>query len=252
MSDLRCRQPSICAARGLRDRVTGSILIEILIAVVLLCIAVAPLGTAMDAAKERVALARSQNQRAVFAATVAWTREAWVWGSQIMSAEWRPGPALDLLVGLDAGSETVVGLWIDGWFAGEQRPEADGRLVVKGPTFIDHVGHEVVVRVRLSGGYWGPPWRSLVPDFTGQVARGPLFRRDVCAGEPDRGGPVLHTPVEAKPAFEVSDPGLAVQADAAGFPVFLGGVTADECVIRLGKAEQAWRVEAGRVPDLYF
>jgi hypothetical protein len=252
MSIVRSSRSGVPTTSHARGCAAGSILIEILVAIVLLCIAIVPLASAMDEAREQVERARFQNQSAMSTSTIAWTREAWVWGPRLTSAEWRPGPGLHLDVGQGKGSEVMVGLWIDGWFAGEWQPDASGRIVVQGPTVAGHVGAEMVVRVRSPGKHWGPPWRSLVPDHSGRVAGGLVWGREVAAGSTAEDQTVLHPPTEGVPLFEVSDPGLTLRVDGAGPPIFVGNIAGNECVAGLNDIEQAWKVEENRALDLYF
>lgn len=233
------------------DRTAGSILIETLVALVLLALIVGPLITGIQTAISRGQYVRTRAEGIAFRDPAEPSREPWSWGPRLLTADWQPGPRLDLTVGEQAAAECVVGLWVDGWFVGEQEPDSEGRLTVERRVVGDQVGAEIVVRVCRRDGLWGPPWRSVVPEPVPtdwpmtKVASGP--------GAPNGSeSAVLHPTTWANPVFHVSDFDAAVVTDGSGLPRFLSLSETGTTRVSLNEIIQEWKADEERYLDLFF
>lgn len=232
----------------------GSVLVEVMVALVVAALLLVPLAEAVGSALSRSERVRDQvrAEEEARAAASTWLG-AWTWGPQVVDGCWGAGPVLDVRVAIGDG-EAIVGLWVDGWFCGERVPDGDLCLSVGASEWRDRAGAELVVRVREAEDVWGPPWRSLVPDITGRVP-GPdsavATEASLC-GAGSVAESLAHVPSAANPAVQISWSDGDIQADANGWPLRLPECTAGLCTISLEGRSQSWRKEAGRVLDIYF
>jgi hypothetical protein len=233
---------------------TGSILIEVVVAVALLGFLLMPLaGTALSATDRAHGL-REQAVGVGADLPSEGTLEAWDWGTRAMAAWWRPGPTLHVKTrGKDeqrstGGPAVVVGLWVDGWFLGERSADAEGAVEVGPEVLSASVSRELVVRVRRPGTSWGPPWRSLVPGAEGVVALPPSGQENAGVG----GEVVAHPPAAGTPDFRASWAGDGGDGGALGLPIVFQSAPPGPCGLSLGVFAQSWLMEAGRGLDMYF
>jgi hypothetical protein len=230
----------------------GSILIEVLVAIVLLTIILVPLATSMQAAGEQGAAFRAEHGSLATSTASEQARAAWSWGPHVETAVWSPGQELALTVEADLLAETSVGLWADGWFIGEFTPEVDGSVVAKVGLLGAGTGQELVARVRVGSGIWGPPWRSLVPDALG-MSGGSLANARFESGSDDTEGCiVLHPGCPGNPLLEVSDACRPSWRDESGLQLFLAPCDAGDFCLRLNGVEQSFEGEGERALDIYF
>ncbi len=96
----------------------GSILIEVVVAIVLLAILMVPLAGGILSAVGRADTVRQQAARLADALPGEAALQAWSWGSKVASAWWRPGPTLYVRPERSGDQLPTVGLWVDGWFLG--------------------------------------------------------------------------------------------------------------------------------------
>jgi hypothetical protein len=235
--------------RGWAD---GSILIEVLAAIVLLSIILAPLATSMQAAGEQAAAFRAEHGSLTASPGGEQARAAWSWGPHVDTAAWSAGQKLALTVQGDPLEEASVGLWCDGWFIGEFTPESDGSVIAKVGLLGAGTGRELIARVRVSSGTWGPPWRSLVPDALG-MSGGPLTNARFENGTDDTEGcVVLHPACPGNPLLEASDSSRSAWYDESGLQLFLAPRDSGVFSVRLNGVEQTFKEEGERAFDVYF
>ena len=226
----------------------GSIMIEVLVAMVLLAILILPLAGGMLSAAGRVNTVKRFDPAAAEALTEEGVREAWSWGPRVAAAWWLPGPMLHIRPDRSGDPPPTVGLWVDGWPLTAERPDPDGVTRLGSAIWSTYAGRELVVRVRISDGIWGPPWRSLVPGVTGAVLL-PASAEPVAGVD---GLVVAHTPGAGNPAFEGSWTNSLPEPGPLGIPfLFPTGFTGPGG-LRLDSAQQSWSVEPLRELDLYF
>jgi hypothetical protein len=233
---------------------SGSILIEVVVAVLLAGVLVGELAPALSASLYRAAQVDLQAS-SIGIETAATVRDSWDWAPSVSSSSWEAGPVLR--VGCkqrDRADEQVAGLWAEGWFLGEHALDAGAGLRLEGATWEGMQGRELVLRVRESDGEWGPPWRTVVPDVYGDIG-GPKATPLPAAGEAgvlSGQETAVHVPWLATAVLQSS---WAVGPDEAvgiGSPVFVIPSTAGLRDIALTGNIQTWLKEAGRVVDLYF
>ncbi|OFW60567.1 MAG: hypothetical protein A2133_11945 [Actinobacteria bacterium RBG_16_64_13] len=231
----------------------GSILLEVLVALVVLGVLVGPMVTAVHSAVSGAAAARLQMSGARHVPSESSSGRAWGWGPRIADATWRLGPVLQIKVQPVDGAVPVVGIWINGWFTGEQSPEPDGLLSVDSDLLSDRAGQELVVRERMPGEPWGPAWRSTVPDADGSVP-GAMAAEGAESGEGAPGAVIslAHAPGLASPALVASWTEAPVASLALGVPLFLAPATTGRCELSLCGGTQSWWMESERVLDVYF
>ena len=225
----------------------GSILIEVVVAVVLLAVLVVPLATAAQSAVSRAQSVRNQAEHVTDAIKVT-GGEAWEWGTAVASAWWRPGPVLHLEIEERGAPDHIVGLWVDGWFVGEESPDPDGRVRVEAPTWSGLFGRELVLRTRERGGAWGPPWRSVVPAADGGIPSPTYAGEGVVRGDQA----VVHVPTLGNPLLRASWAGAPLDAGPLGMPFVLPPGGSGCCGVSLEGGTQSWWMESGRALDVYF
>jgi hypothetical protein len=152
----------------------GSILLEVMLATLLIGILVVPLATAFAGAVDQARVLRDRLAEQPAAEGASQPAASWEWGLRVIAAWWRPGPVLHIRVSeapSHALAATHVGLWADGCLIAEQSIASDQNGVAAvtddmqlGPDeWAGLVEGELVMRVRATGGVWGPPWRLAVP-----------------------------------------------------------------------------------------
>jgi len=232
----------------------GSVLVEVLAAMVLLTVLIVPLATGMTSAANGAGRVRDQAGGLADGTAESATVAGWDWGLSVSSLQWESGPAARIKVDKPGGAETIVGLWLDGWFRGESTPGVDGVLEVPVTIWSGLAGCEVTVRVREPESDWGPPWRSMVPaeDYEPDPTR--VAGQDPVAGDGAMTGTetVVHVPGLANPIVQVSDTGFVFEVDPLGLLFYLLPPSAGVCCVGLVDVAQSWRTEEGRALDLYF
>lgn len=242
-----------------RVRGGGFVLLEVMAAVVLLAILLVPLVTSALTALGAAGTVRERDGDLAVVAAGSGSGEAWEWGARVDSAVWGPGPVLDLAVTSPAGSDCIVGLWVNGWFVGEYPPAENGTFSVGTLEWRDAAGNQLLVRARQADGVWGPPWRSIIPTRAGEmpsvivVDRVPRSSSGTAAGD----GTVAHVPALANPVVGVGGAGASVETDPLGLVLILGPPRAARFDLAVGSdaAEdhvQSWYAEGGRALDVYF
>lgn len=176
---------------------------------------------------------------------------AWEWGARVTSIGWQPGPTLYVSAEDRGGAECVVGMWVDGWFVGEQTLDAGGGACVEAYDWSGASDRELVIRVRQSEGVWGPPWRSIVPEGGGA---GEATGHGAVAGDGSITGDdsVVHMPTPANPPAEVLQPDVLFEKGPLGLLFLLSSETWDRCDVSLDGELQSWPMEEGRRLDVYF
>jgi len=245
------------------ETAAGWILLEILAALVLFSVLIGPLVTGLISGVDRAATIRAETESVSSddashpAAGMNTTSAAWEWGPRVVTAVWRPGPALEARVAMSFGStdgQWLVGIWIDGWFRGEESPDDTGILTLKAGRLAESCGHELVLRVREKDAAWGPPWRLVVPDAYGALAStSPVAKKGaVLHAAETEADTVAHVPGRANPQIETSSIAVDMVLDSLAFPLFLtpGGLGNSDLLV--GGERQSWRMENDRALDLYF
>jgi hypothetical protein len=232
----------------------GSMLIEVLVALVLVTLLLVPLANGVASAVGRAEDVQVRAQKMSGGSLDTEAMEAWDWGPEVVSAEWRPGPVLDLTFEACGDSDRVVGVWIDGWFLGEHSLDSDGGVHLTAPELGDCGGGELVVRVRESASPWGVPWRLIVPGGTGtgpssEPASG-AAPSSAAKGETEES--VAHTPGLSNPLIEFSWAADVAETEPGGLPFVVPVATVGRCEATLDDRTQSWLMEAARALDLYF
>jgi hypothetical protein len=236
----------------------GFIMLEVLAAVALLSLFLVALSVSLERA---VASARQVRDRSAEASgSLGPSREVdpWSWGPQVLDGYWEAGPVLHLRTprladpSLEAGAdELLLGLWVDGWSVRQEVVEAEesGTLRLDALWWAGCEGKEVVVRLRVSGQGWGPPWRTVVPcasrHETGPNGIDPSAERAT-------GSVVVHPATLGTLAPQVTAAGAPVPALTQGPPWLFEPQTDALWQASLTGREQAWRGETGRRLDVYY
>ncbi|OFV80587.1 MAG: hypothetical protein A2W26_07620 [Acidobacteria bacterium RBG_16_64_8] len=139
-------------------------------------------------------------------------------------------------------------MWVDGWFLGEESPDSQGVVRMGAAVWSTHTGDELVVRARLLGGPWGPPWRSLIPGAEGQLA---------LSGSAEMPGGAEHQVIGHAPAaghaqLEASWGPSPFEVGPLGTPFVLWTSFSGPAAVNLDDSSQRWFMEAGRDLDVYF
>lgn len=231
----------------------GFLLIEVAIAMVILAVLVVPLATGMQSAMDRSARARAQAHDLSACPEGAGAEEAWEWGARVTSVGWQPGPTLSVSSEGRGGAESIVGVWVDGWFLGEQILDGSCGLCVEAYDWSGAAGRELVIRVRQSEGAWGPPWRSVVPEEDEWPAD-ETAGYEAAAGDGETTGDetVVHLPTLANPPAEVLQPDALFEKGPLGLLFLLSSESGDRCDVSLDGELQSWQMEEGRRLDVYF
>jgi hypothetical protein len=226
----------------------GSILIEVVIAVVLLAILVAPLAGGITVAAARADAVRQQAGRIADGVSADDALLTWGWGTKVARAWWIPGPTLCVRSAPRGDQAARIGVWVDGWFLREDSLDEDG-LVRLGPaTWLTRAGGELVLRARTPGGVWGPPWRSIVPGVEGVVSL-PVTTEAPAVAD---GQVVAHASAAGNPAFQLSWEEVSPEPGPLGLPLVVQTALSGPCGIGLDGWAQCWRAERQRDLDVYF
>ena len=225
----------------------GWVMLEVMVAVLVAGVLLGPLADAVLSGLNQSVRVREQAEDLSAASLRAASMGDWTWGWAVVSAQWFPGPALEVIpYRFDASVAPFVGLWIDGWFCGEWEADPSGFVSLPSATWSGREGREAVVRARAAEGSWGPPWRSLVADsrgiVTGVQTEGPsgAGAGEVVVHFSSAANPLLHVSWAETPLTSASSPSIAEDV-----PATPGAVAIDEML-------QSWVMEAGRGLDVYY
>lgn len=244
------------------DLSTGFTLLEVMVAVILLGVLAVPLVTSSLSALGAANAARLRDGHLAAVAAVSGGKDAWEWGVRVESVVWQSGPTLEVTVGVMGQAEGVaplVGLWTDGWFLGEQPPEDDGVCNVAASEWRGAAGQELVIRVREPEGPWGPPWRTVVPDWGGEdpalTEIDPMSMSG--AGRTDGKETAVHASALANPTVRCGNAGPLVDLDPLGLVLLVKPGGSGRCELSVGPEEaegsvQSWYEEDARALDVYF
>lgn len=254
----------------MRRQVDGFSLIEVMVAVLVLSLVLTGVVGAVLHARLRAVTVTDRVQAAGDRSTADQSANtpSWMWGGpRVARASWVSDEALDVrasaLVPTIDGSaepthgspEATLGVWVDGWFAGEVAVDADGatRIGPGSPGCEDwpeaSTGAQVSLRVRTEDGAWGTPWRTVTR--SDETTSGDAT--DLVAGV------TVHLPVAAALSMGIELDGVALtispdavvdlpNGGAVSVP-FPGGTRAR---LTVGSHEQEIGVENGRWVDVYF
>lgn len=173
--------------------------------------------------------------------------EAWSWGPRVVRADWISGPALTVDVAAPTDGEPVVGVWCNGWQQVQQQLGSSRTIHFESTKWSTWQGAEVTVRVRRADGEWGPPWRTLVPGPSGQIA--------IAEDNSDTGTPVTRAVVHGPSAgaLELQLTGTdQSEVDVAGLPCSVFSSVYGLHQAGLGGSIQHWMGAAERELDVYF
>jgi prepilin-type N-terminal cleavage/methylation domain-containing protein len=157
-----------CAENRAR-RIEGFTLIEVVVAVAVMTIILAPVMAATLALQDHsVDVGRSLAHRSSKDAQngesgeVADSARPWSWSvAWVEDARW-VDDALQVRVAALAGSALLeVGWWVDGWFEDSLEWRSTQEPTALLPVSQEDPATEIVVRVREEGGAWGVPWRMV-------------------------------------------------------------------------------------------
>lgn len=235
----------------------GSILIEVLVALVVLSLFVVSLSQSINRMLGRA------HELGSMVAAVETTAEAahdggmpglWGWGPRVESAVWRPGPCLEVQVGCGGEAGAAVGVWTDGWLGEEHEPDQTGCVSVPSSQLVGLAGAELVIRARGPEGVWGPPLRTVVPDRMGDLS---FLTAVTPVGGPTTGleydgASLVHAPCRANPALDLPWLREGPPACLGGLLFLLPQATPGLCEAGLGGRNQWWPAEEGRAVDVYF
>ena len=238
--------PAVRPASGAR----GWVLLELLIALCLFALAVAPLWTMLA----------SQRDAAIHIARTASDGNAagdqgpdgltWTWAApQVRASRWEAGAALTVRTdGPSRPAGVLLGVWLDGSFVGETAAESgDWTSLEAGPWTPFPAGAQVVVRARMPAGPWGVPWRTEVPGNPEAPSGG-----EVPADDPGA-WVTVHLPAagECDAQFTDSLRTTTVPVQAGG-PSAVVPVTSGSVTVLTAARSQDLEVETGQHVDLYF
>ncbi len=179
---------------------------------------------------------------------------AWDWGPRVALAEWQGGTELRVSTGLGLATGAKVGVWNGGWFLGEWAVPTAGPVVLGQGIWQGHAGDELVIRTRSEGGSWGPPWRTVVPDFYGgdgsDLALGSAG--SVEAQSYEAVGTVVHLLSRSACSPQVSWSSQPVLQKLAGALVLFPECGPGLCRVSIRERKQSWLGVEGRRIDVYF
>lgn len=227
-------------------RAEGIVLVEVMVAVALLSMLVVPLVTGVHSALRAASGVRDQSAGLSASAQDPAAHAGWEWGEALSAGDWQPGPTLDIHADSGGGTGRMVGLWADGWYLGEWIPGEDGRVQVGPSAWSDHAGGELVVRVRRSGGPWGPPWRLIIPSTDGLSALSEM------SADGGVGQTVAHAPALGNPGLRLSWMDATPEAIVDGLVFVFPFPSPGAYEVELDGRGQSWKIEGSREFDIYF
>jgi hypothetical protein len=226
------------------------VLLELLVALCLFGLAVAPLWTMLASQRDAAAqIARTASDERA-GADQGPDGLAWTWGApQVRAGRWEAGGALTVRAdGTKSSAGILLGVWLDGSFMGETKADAgDWTPLEAGLPSPLPPRAQVVVRARMPAGPWGVPWRTEAPGSPGAPSGGEL------AADDPGGWMTVHLPAAGESDAQVSD---ALRTTTA--PVLLGGpseviaVASGPVSVLTAARSQEFTLETGRHVDLYF
>jgi hypothetical protein len=228
----------------------GWVLLELLVALCLFGLAVAPLWAMLASQRE----AAIQLARAAADEDTAGEQEpeglAWTWGApQVRAVEWEAGGSPRARAdGPNSPAGILLGVWVDGAFIGETEAESGGWTSLEvGLRRSLPADAQVVVRARIPEGPWGVPWRTEAPGSPAASSGGEV-------GPDDPAGWVtVHLPAAGEGSAEVTDSlrttttPVPVAGPSDVIPVSQGSVSTTTAA-----RSQDFAVELGQHVDLYF
>lgn len=237
----------------------GSILIEVVVATLLVGVLVAPLASSFARTVGDARRVRQGVEGEASTGSGSGRSEGWEWGSRVTAAWWRPGPVLHVRVSGTAGqalTDAQVGLWADGWLVAEEAitinqtgVSAMANDVQIGPEFWTGMAEsELVIRARVTGGAWGPPWRLAIPGAGGaSPAPG-----SVLSGSQQGPTVVVHRPGNGTSPLTASWSAVALTSPPFGLLFSVAPALQGWGGAALDGRSQWWWMEDGRSVDLYF
>jgi len=227
----------------------GSIRLEALVAVVLLSLLIVPLASGIQSGTERVVSAAGQAAALSTEAFLDVAADDWQFGARIEYARWSPGPSLELAATSGLDEACGVGFWLDGWLISETSLATGEPLRLASDSWSGLEGRELVMRARGDEGTWGPPWRTIVPDASGETA----WNDSSIQNGSDAGEAAVHTGFACCPVVSTSWTG-DLSASRVPLSPLVFPTPADDvaCGLQLGGSGQGWRAGPGRMLDLYF
>ncbi len=227
----------------------GWVLLELLVALCLFGLAVAPLWGMLASQRDAAAqVARAASDDAggdQSADGLAWTWEA----PQVRAGRWEAGGALTVRAdGPKTPSGILLGVWLDGSFMGETEADAGAWMPLEAG-LRPPLGSrgQVLVRARVPAGPWGVPWRTEGPGAPAAPPGGALVADD------PGGWVTVHLPAAGESETQISD---ALRTTTV--PVSLGGpsdvvpVASGPVSALTAARSQEFKVETGQHVDLYF
>jgi hypothetical protein len=242
-----------------RSSESGSVLLEVVVATVLIGLLVVPLATALAGTLDE---ARRARERAVadMGAAGDWSTDgAWEWGPRVIAGWWKPGPVLHLRLAVGNGSSDAgrhVGFWADGSLVAEQAvlgggdaSEEAGPELQMGPEAWNGLTEkELVVRVRDGEGAWGPPCRLAVP----VPGAGPPAVGSVLGYESPDLTAVVHRPGVGTSSLTASWSAASLASPSFGLLFPFSAAVEGWGGVSLDGRTQWWRMDGGRSVDVYF
>ncbi len=231
----------------------GSVLIEVMVAIVILGVFLGGLCTAVQRAQGAVADLRARAGVLSPVSLEASVAEAWQWGCLVEGAEWLSGPQMVIRPGEGCWQDCRVGVWCDGWSLGEWSVSAGDVLELAGAVWAGMTGQEVVIRLREVDGPWGPPWRTVVPDEYCL----PGLERAIAVDSQQFDGleesvTVMHTRALGVPPLVASWSSVPVFNRAEGVVLALSEAGPGLCSVESYGRTQEWVNNEGRWLDIYW
>lgn len=228
----------------------GWVLLELLIALCLFGLAVAPLWTLLASQRETaVRIARTASDGSAGGEPDP-DSLAWTWGApQVRAGRWEAGATLAVRAeGSKEPAPILLGVWLDGSFMGETESDSgewtqlDTGLRPPLPP-----RGQVVVRARIAAGPWGVPWRTEAPGIPVPPSGGES------AADAPVGWVTVHLPAAGACDAQIKDPlrtttvPVSFEGPSDVVPVPTGPIS-----LLTAARTQDFTVEMGRHVDLYF
>jgi hypothetical protein len=245
--------------RHLGNTQNGSLLLEAVVAASLVSLLIAFLATPFARTVKEAETVRQQGHGEPAVTSSAAALPNGDWGRRVINAWWRPGPVLHVRVSGDAGGMGAgdrIGLWADGWLVAEEDfesgggdvPGTNGEMQVGPQLWAGLTGSELVIRVRVASGAWGPPWRLDVPE----PGAGTPTLSSAAQVEPQGPTVLIHRPEVGTSSLAVSWSTTALTAPPFSLLFSLAPALQGWGGVTLGGRSQWWWMEEGRSADLYY